>query len=991
MNTRTLRPWTDLVRLHPDVEAGTLTEAVFAIDLGAIAAKDPKVPVVNRDPEAFFQATYLTADLRRLLEEVLASLAGKSGYNRVLKLRTPFGGGKSHTLAALLHAARNRDALDGIPEAKDFARPGDVAVAVFDGEKFDARNGKRLEDGRTIQTMWGWIAWQIDPERAFPIVANHDQDRVAPGGDIIQELLTKGAGGRPVLLLLDEVLKYMERAAAVSVLDSTLQRQAKDFFQNLTVEVAGSENAALVYSLTWSAREALGNVGLLAEIDKIAARVDQLREPVTGDEILPILQRRLLGAPPDADLARDVATAYSDIVTGMRRAHAETPAERQQADEEGQVLRDRMRAAYPFHPALIDIMRERWSSIDAFQRTRGALRFLASCLHSLKRNGGAAPLLGPGDVPLKDVDVRVKMLKELGAQNDYDPVITADIDGPNARAKRIDERLARETPALASVKPATRLATAILLYSFGGLRREGSGENETLPPGVTENELLAAVVGPDLDNITATAVLSELRTACLYLHYDGVRYCFKKDPNVTKLIEDAEQSVSKEEAQAKGNGPVRTKIKEMLDERLAGHHNAVVWPARSQDMPDEDPRFLVGYLPLEFAAEAKGEQVKHAKELLSKYGDRPRRYRNGIGLAIPNKKQIEALRRAVRYLLAIERVEATKQQRRLTKDQLDQLKERKRTEQAAAESSLRELYTAVWLPRVESGELTIEKVERGGRPLQATGIHERIMELLMSAGVPRVHGAVTPRKVAERVRLGEVADEGEPPRLGIKTSDVLEAFFRDIAPPRLESANVLRKAIARGVSEGLFAYTSGVTPTLGPDGKFKVSRDKVVIGRPLSEDEVDFDSGFLMMPSAVPEPEHRVCPRCGMDPCRCEPIKRCPRCGKDPCECPSPCPRCGQSPCACAEPCPKCGNSPCTCLTGRRVVRVSFQATRDQIFKAFPAIANLADKSDDGKVTVRVMGTSQEGYDPSWLRNAVEEPLDEADIQRLPDTDSTEE
>jgi predicted AAA+ superfamily ATPase len=67
----------------------------------------------------------------------------------------------------------------------------------------------------------------------------------------------------------------------------------------------------------------------------------------------------------------------------MQRAHAETPSERRQADEEGRLLRDRMRAAYPFHPALIDIMRERWTAVDAFQRTRGALRFLASCMHSL--------------------------------------------------------------------------------------------------------------------------------------------------------------------------------------------------------------------------------------------------------------------------------------------------------------------------------------------------------------------------------------------------------------------------------------------------------------------------------------------------------------------------------------------------------------------------------------------------------------------------------
>jgi Protein of unknown function (DUF499) len=969
MSTRVLRPWTDLVKLHPDVEVGALTEAVFAIDLGAIASGDPNVPIVNRDPEAFFRATYLTADLRKLLEEVLASLAGKSGYNRVLKLRTPFGGGKSHTLASLLHAARKREALDAIPEGKGFARPRNVAVAVFDGEKFDARNGKEVEGGRTIQTMWGWLAWQIDPEKAFPIVAQHDADRVAPGGDIVREVITKGAGGRPVLLLLDEVLKYMERAAAVGVLDSTLQRQAKDFFQNLTIEVAGSTNAALVYSLTWSAREALGNVALLAEIDKLAARVDQLREPVTGDEILPILQRRLLGAAPDYTMATEVATSYQEVVTGMQRAQAETTPERQQAEEEGRLLLDRMRGAYPFHPALIDVMRERWTAIDAFQRTRGALRFLASCMYSLKRNGGARPVLGPADVPLGDVDVRVKMLKELGAQNDYDPVITADLEGPNARARRIDERMARETPALASVKPAARLATAILLYSFGGLRREGAGEGENLPPGVTENELLAACVGPDLDNITATAVLSELRNACLYLHYDGVRYCFKKDPNVTKLIEDAEQSVSREEAQAKGRGPVRDKLKEMLDARLAGHHTAVVWPGKSQDIPDEDPRFLVAYLPLEFAGENKAEQDRQAMELLSKYGDRPRRYRNGLGLAIPDKRQIEALRRAVRYLLAIERVDARKQQLRLTKDQLDQLKERKRTEEAAAESCFRDLYAAVWLPRVESGEIDIERVERGGRPLQAVGIQQRIMELLTSVGAPRVHGSVTPRKIAERVKLGEPVAQGQPPMLGIKLSDVLESFFRDLAPPRLESSSVLRKAIARGVTEGTFAYTSGSQPALGSDGKFQIGRDKLVVGRTLAEDEVDVDSGFIMLPAAVPE------------------AVAAPGASPPALVVPAPSPGTAAQPGGPGETSfPATGAPPqkrqCT-------LRLRFKATRDQVFKAFPAIANLADKSDDSKVTVDVEGTSSEGFDPLWLRNAVEEPLDEANIERLPDEDES--
>lgn len=954
MSTKTLRPWTDLVKLHSDVESGVLTEAVFAIDLGAIAVGDPNVPVVYRDPEAFFRATYLTADLTKLLEEVLASLTGKAGYNRVLKLRTPFGGGKSHTLAALFHAAKHRRALDIIPEGKTFPNPGEVVVAVFDGEKFDARDGKAVEGGQHIRTMWGWLAWQIDPKKAYPLVEGHDKDRVAPGGDVIRDLLTKGASGRPVLLLLDEVLKYMERAAAVAVLDSTLQRQAKDFFQNLTVEVAGSKNAALVYSLTWSSREALGNVALLAEIDHLAARVDQLREPVTGDEILPVLQRRLLGAKPHETAAIEVATAYQEVITGMRRAYAETPSGRQQAEEEGVVFRDRIRSAYPFHPTLIDLMRERWSSMDAFQRTRGALRFLASCLHSLKKHGGAQPLLGPGDVPLKDVDVRVKMLKELGAQNDYDPVIAADIEGPNARAKRIDERLARETPGLASVKPATKLATAILLYSFGGLRRDGTAGGETLPPGVTESELLAACVGPALDNITATAVLAELRNSCLYLHYDGIRYCFKKDPNVTKLIEDAEQEISREEAQSKWLGPVRAKIRELLDKRLAGHQAAIVWPSKSPEVPDEVAHFLVGYLPLEAVQEGTAEQEKAAKEFFIKYGDRPRRHRNGVGLAIPDKRQIEALRRAVRYLLAIERVDAKRQQLRLSKDQLDQLKERRQTEEAAAESAFRGLYASVWLPRMDGGEVVVEKVEVGGRPLQAPGIHERMMELLITmAG--KVFSSTTPRKIVELMKLGDLSGPGGSPRLGVPLSDVVGAFYGSLGFTRLDTAAALQRAIARGVAEGSIGYTSGTIPALGPDGRFQISRDRLALGRILTEDEVDLESGFIMVPSAVPVPQEET------------PVVTSP--GEGP-----------QTGPGTVTGVPPGGVTVATRL--QRAVRFVFTATRDQIFKAFPAIANLADKSDTGRVTIHVEVSSEKGFDPTWLRNAVEEPLDEANIER---------
>jgi len=103
----------------------------------------------------------LTAGLRSLLDDVLSRLKGGGG-NRVLKLMTAFGGGKSHTLASLMHAARNRAALGVVPEQPAWPIQELSAFAVFDGQFFDASNGKVVPgEGFRAKTMWGWIAWAL--------------------------------------------------------------------------------------------------------------------------------------------------------------------------------------------------------------------------------------------------------------------------------------------------------------------------------------------------------------------------------------------------------------------------------------------------------------------------------------------------------------------------------------------------------------------------------------------------------------------------------------------------------------------------------------------------------------------------------------------------------------------------------------------------------------------------------------------------------------
>ena len=946
-----LKPWVQVVQVHPDVDSPNFSEDIFALDLGPLADGNKSVPAVYRDAEHFFRVSYPTKGLRSLLEDVLSRLTGGTG-NRILKLLTPFGGGKSHTLASLFHAARNRKALDILPEAQGFSRPANVRTAVFDGQFFDATKGKEIPGEKfRAQTMWGWIAWSLGGKKGYEIMRQQDEARVAPGADEIMALLAEG----PNLILLDEVLQYLISVGGIKVHQTTLRDETMSFLHRLTGAVGNSANTALVFSLQSSKRESLEYVNLLDTVNHLAARKDQLREPVEGNEVLAVIQRRLLARIPTAEEATPAANAYQEIVTQMKRGYAKGAAEERQAEEEGLALRERIRTAYPFHPALIDVMREQWAAIPDFQRTRGALRFLAACLRATKREEKSRAVLGPGDVPIYDAEVRLAFFKEVGQQADFQAVLEHDLIGANARARRIDDRRTKESPSETGKRAAFRLATAILMYSFGGLRRDGANGTQFLPPGITEADLLSVCVGPDLDSTTALACLKELKEQCLYLHFDGVRYCFKKDPNVTLLVEQESNAVARDERQ------VEERIKEMLEARITGR-NTVVWRAKSADIPDKEPYFLIAYMPLDFGTQAHNGREAAAKEVFENSGNGPRKYRNGIGLAVPAAEQIEILRRSIRYLIAIERVREKSKQLNLTDEQKSQLREQEATRTAEAESALLKLYAEVWLPKVAADGIVIDVVAIGGRPLQTTlnekkqaRVHDRVMELLVDVQ-RRVFPTVSPSKIVELFKLGE----GNPPTLGIKAADVVDGFYSFLGFPRLVESVAIKKGIARGIQEGFFGYCSGSAPALGNDGKYQVPLTRVRFNTLVGEDEIDMDSGFLMMPQAVPVP--------ALSPAIA---------GVGPTNVPG---ASGIDPTLILTPPPgvPSGASPFEASAAQKSVEINFSADRNQLFSAWNAIANLADLA--GKVNVTVRADSAEGFDKNKLQNGVLEPLRESDL-----------
>src|SRR6266487_7056948 len=143
----TIPAWNRVVTPHTDIVQGQLSMDAYAVNLGKVVQGDKSVRPVYRDAHAFFEATYLTAELRRILSDVLGVLAGESG-NRVLQLRTPFGGGKTHTLLSLYHLARSRHQLRDIPELSDLPDPGPVRLAVISGIDIGAADSQGIHTSR---------------------------------------------------------------------------------------------------------------------------------------------------------------------------------------------------------------------------------------------------------------------------------------------------------------------------------------------------------------------------------------------------------------------------------------------------------------------------------------------------------------------------------------------------------------------------------------------------------------------------------------------------------------------------------------------------------------------------------------------------------------------------------------------------------------------------------------------------------------------------
>jgi predicted AAA+ superfamily ATPase len=243
-----LKPWYKIVTPREDLRNDKpLDASEFALHLDQV--RDKRAPDVYQNPARFFERTFLTKSLSGLAIEALRRLSGaKTETSAVFNMTTQFGGGKTHSLLLLYHLASHGEAArdwQGVSRLRELAGVKilpQAKVAVFVGTEFDPISGRGGNDGTPLrQTPWGEIAYQLGGDAALEVLKEHEQQRIAPGGDVIRRFLPRD---KPGIVLMDELMNFVSRSRR-----SGMAAQLYSFLHNLSEEARGRDNMVLAVSI----------------------------------------------------------------------------------------------------------------------------------------------------------------------------------------------------------------------------------------------------------------------------------------------------------------------------------------------------------------------------------------------------------------------------------------------------------------------------------------------------------------------------------------------------------------------------------------------------------------------------------------------------------------------------------------------------------------------------------------------------------------------
>lgn len=795
-------PWRQVTTAHENIKQGRIEQNDFAASLSDVLKGGGNNDY--HDPVRFFDRTYLTDGLRQLAGEVVGRLTGSGDGDAVMQIQTPFGGGKTHTLITLYHLVKNgqvcfeHPALAAYRLERGWKTPPQVPVAAFDGNQV-GMGAQQLEPSIAVQTMWGHLAWQLAGREGFEIMRSRDADRVSPSGGDIDRLLKVSGGG---LIILDEVVNYIERAAGISIGETTLKAQTLTFLQSLTVRAGAHERVVVAATLPKSELEVHGmaSANALDRLQKIFGRLQKVREPVEGDEVHEIIRRRLFvpfGLDTDDKGQRTKKSHNREATLTAYMADLKSRPQIPETAKSPEYLK-RFQQSYPFHPNLLDILNRYLGANPKFQRTRGVLRLLALVVSDLLAKNHNGGLIQVSDIDLNNAEIRSELLELL--DRPFRSVVDAEITGHGSNAKMLDQQMSTQ---MKSWRLAEGLATTIFLYTCEAGNRSH---------GATTAELHLASARPEIDKGTIPGVVLQLKERFHFINTEGERFRFTSTPNLNRILLDAKNGIDREEVRKRMEGELRRLL---VSKPLAGY----IWPESPSAIPDNNQNKLV-VMPPERTIDGPGkdETLQAISKILQQSGSSHRTKRNTLIFLIANETEMAQLCERVRSLLAAENVNSNRGRHNLSQDQETQLQnEINNLTKGVRQQVLRSYHHVAW-----GNKETFKEWDMGVAPSDSEATLTSLVVTFLEEKQKYLK-KISPLVLEHPTKLKVwPADEAA---LGLKD---LAGYFRNFTQlPILQNDDVLREAIVAGVKEGRFALCEGRS---GQDAKVLHYKESITIG-----------------------------------------------------------------------------------------------------------------------------------------------------------------
>ncbi len=715
-----MKPFHTIAVPHRDILEGKLELNIFAANVWKVYKGE--APSEYQDKDEFFRKTFLTKGLQNLIDVVQKRLEGRGG-DPVIQLQTPFGGGKTHSLIAMYHKAKEWGAKTVVIEGT--ALSGDTKL------------------------------WELLEEQLTGKIELLKGD-TSPGRDKIEKVLKEN---QPVLILIDELLEYVTKAAGIKVVDTTLAAQTIAFLQELTEAASILDKTVLVVTLPSSVVEHYDENAerLFQQIQKVSGRVERIYTPVEEEEITQVIRKRLFSTINEDEMKNVVY----QIVDYFQKENI-IPSKMEPSE-----YRKLFENSYPFLPEVVEVLYKRWGSFPTFQRTRGVLRLLSLVVFDMKDKH--ITYISLSDFNLSNQEIRRELLKHIDSQ--HDSVIASDITSENAGAKKVDLSLG---DAYKGLRLGTRTATSIFMYSFSGGVEKGATKNEIKRTATTLNNP-SSVVGEALD---------ELKNSLFYLQHENEKYFFTNQPNLNRIIITKMENISDD------------KVEELEKDLLRKLINpsglkTYIWAENSQDIPDT-PEFKLVIL--------KESDKKLMEKLLTEKGNSPRINRNNIFFLAPMEAYRNELFKTLRKMIALEDILRDKTLN-LSESQFQKVEEDLEKIKNEYKDLFRNYYRLVYIP-AKSGF----KEEDLGTPIYGDSkkINDEVFEFLLNK-------QEILRNIAPIVIQTKILSERE----SVKIKDLYTASLTTRGETRFLSIDTILNSVKEGIKLDIFGVG------IEKDGKYE--------------------------------------------------------------------------------------------------------------------------------------------------------------------------